>query len=137
MANPIQENFVGVGHPLALRLIGLAHTQFAKATCGSQRRARPSHRSHALIVGSGAIHALYEKCGLEALDSQNDVLFARMMSIPATTQPARAAKVRALIIHVLRDEWRGPGGDLEWDKAETRKLLGEFAGITEDELAAI
>jgi hypothetical protein len=76
-------------------------------------------------------------CEMNALDAQNEPLFARMQSIPATTQPARAAKVRALMIHVLGREGRGPGGDLDWEMDETRKLLGEFAGMTEEELAAI
>jgi hypothetical protein len=74
---------------------------------------------------------------VNALDEQNDVLFRQMMSIPATTQPGRAAKVRALMVHALGDEWRGPSCDLDWEKEEARKLLGEFAGMTEDELAAI
>ncbi len=74
---------------------------------------------------------------VNALDAQNEPLFARMQSIPATTQPARAAKVRALMVHVLGHEARGPGGDLDWEMNETRKLLGEFAGMTEEELAAV
>jgi hypothetical protein len=74
---------------------------------------------------------------VNALDDQNGPLFARMMSIPATTQPGRAAKVRALIIHVLRTEWRGPGRDLDWEIEMPRKLLGEFAGMTEEELANV
>ncbi len=74
----------------------------------------------------------------QALDSQNDRLFERMMSIPATTQPARAAKVRALLIHVMGDAGRRSAEDVDaWDKEMMRKLLGEFAGMTEDELAAI
>jgi hypothetical protein len=72
---------------------------------------------------------------VHALGEHNDVLFARMTSIPATTQPARAAKVRALIVHALGDSWRGAGDDLDYEEA--RKLLGEFAGMTEDDLAAI
>jgi hypothetical protein len=43
----------------------------------------------------------------------------------------------ALLVHVMRDEWRGRGRDLDWDKDDTRKLLGEFAGMTADELAAV
>src|ERR1700722_11768771 len=42
------------------------------------------------------------------LDKETDQLFRRMMAIPATTQPGRAAKVRVLLVHVMRDKWRGP-----------------------------
>lgn len=49
-----------------------------------------------------------------------------------------AAKVRALLVHVLGDEWRGSAKDVDvWDKEMMRKLLGEFAGTTKEELAAI
>ena len=66
-----------------------------------------------------------------------DALFARLLAIPATTQIGRAAKVRALLVHVMRDEWRGPADEMEWEKEQARALLGEFAGMSEDELAAI
>ncbi len=60
-----------------------------------------------------------------------------MMAIPAATQAGRAAKVRALLMHVC-PEWRGPTRDLDdWQVEQTRALLGQFAGTTEDELAAI
>jgi len=39
-----------------------------------------------------------------------------MMAIPADTQAARAAKVRALLKRVCSHEWRGPSGPLDWDK---------------------
>ena len=57
--------------------------------------------------------------------------------IPASTQAGRAAKVRALLTHVCPSEWRGPTGPLDWEIQETRALLGEFAGLSEEELAAI
>ena len=63
--------------------------------------------------------------------------FANPVDGAETTQPGRAAKVRALIIHVLRTEWRGPGRDLDWEIEMPRKLLGEFAGMTEEELANV
>jgi hypothetical protein len=35
-------------------------------------------------------------------------------------------------------EWRGPADDLDdWQKEQTRALLGEFAGMSEEELAAV
>ena len=60
-----------------------------------------------------------------------------MMAIPAMTQPGRAAKVRALLVHVLRDKWHGPFGPLDWEKAQARALLGEFAGLSAADLEAI
>ena len=74
---------------------------------------------------------------LEALFLKADKLFARMMTIPATTQAGRAAKVSTLLVHALGDGWRGPAKELDWEKEHTRALLGEFAGISADELAAI
>ena len=52
-------------------------------------------------------------------------------------QIGRAAKVRALLVHIMRDEWRGPEDRMDWEKANARALLGEFAGMSEDELAAV
>ena len=60
-----------------------------------------------------------------------------MTAIPAATQAGRAAKVRALLAHVCTSKWRGPTSDLDWDTEQARALLGEFAGMTEEELAAI
>jgi hypothetical protein len=71
------------------------------------------------------------------MEEKTDLVFYRMMAIQATTQPGRAAKVRALLVHVMRDEWRGPAGPLDWEKEHVRALLGEFAGLSADELAAI
>jgi len=71
------------------------------------------------------------------LDDEADRLWARMMAIPAATQAGRAAKVRALLVHVMCDGWLGPGRDLDWDKEQMRALLGNLAGMTEEELAAI
>jgi hypothetical protein len=71
------------------------------------------------------------------IDSQADRVWKRIMAIPAATQAGRAAKVRALLMHVCANEWRGPASDLDWDKEQARALLGQFAGVTEEELAAI
>jgi hypothetical protein len=70
------------------------------------------------------------------LDEQADRVWRRMMAIPAATQVGRAAKVRVLLTHVC-DNCRGDASDLDWDIEQTRALLGEFAGLGEDELAAI
>lgn len=58
------------------------------------------------------------------LRQQADGVFERMMAIPAVTQAGRAAKVRT-------DEVD------EYGIETARRLLGEFAGMTEAELAAI
>ena len=61
-----------------------------------------------------------------------------MLAIPAATQAGKIAKVRTLLTFVhTADEWRGPAADLDWEKEQTRALLGQFAGMTEEELAAI
>jgi hypothetical protein len=94
---------------------------------------------------SAAAFAFSEQCGREAAMDEQDELFARaeelyerMRAIPALTQAGRAAKVRALIAHVhaLDDTWKGRSDDLDWGKGLTRALLGELAGMSEDELAA-
>jgi hypothetical protein len=54
-----------------------------------------------------------------------------------TTQAGRAAKVRSLLAHVGGADWRGPAAELDWVEQKARALLGEFAGMSEDELAAI
>jgi hypothetical protein len=41
------------------------------------------------------------------------------------------------VAHVCANEWRGPASDLDWDKEQARALLGEFAGMSEEQLAAI
>jgi hypothetical protein len=71
------------------------------------------------------------------LDDESDRLWKQMMAIPAATQAGRAAKVRSLLMHACADEWRGPCADLDWDKDQARALLGQFAGMSEEELAAV
>jgi hypothetical protein len=71
------------------------------------------------------------------LDKQAGLFRDQMMAIPAATQAGRAAKVRALLTHVC-PEWCGPADDLDdWQNEQVRALLGQFAGMTEEELAAI
>jgi hypothetical protein len=71
----------------------------------------------------------------EELDLAIDRLWIRMTTIPAATPTGRATKVRALLTHVCPSEWRGPSDDLDWEIQQARALLGEFAGMSEDELA--
>ena len=72
-----------------------------------------------------------------AVDEQADRVWKRMTAIPAATQAGRAAKVHALLAHVCISKWRGPKSDLDWDIEQARALLGEFAGMSEEELASI
>jgi hypothetical protein len=83
-------------------------------------------------------------CGRDAaiqeqmeIDQITDRLFLRLMAIPAETQAGRVAKVRALILHVMRNDWRGPAKELDWDAEMARALLGEFAGMSAEELAEV
>ena len=73
----------------------------------------------------------------QEVDTQACRLWARMLAIPAATQAGKIAKVRTLLTFVHDDEWRGPTDDIDWEKAQTRSLLGTFAGMTEEELSAI
>jgi hypothetical protein len=74
---------------------------------------------------------------LADFEEETDRIFRRMMAIPATTQPGRAAKVRALLVHAMLDNWHGPAEQLDGDNEMARALLGEFAGMTEEELAGL
>lgn len=60
-----------------------------------------------------------------------------MAAIPATTNAGRAAKVRAFVAHVAGSKWRGPADELDWEILWARTLLGEFADMSADELAAV
>jgi hypothetical protein len=60
-----------------------------------------------------------------------------MMALPAHTQAGRAAKVRTLLLYAAGDDWRGPSRDLDWEIGAARRLLGEFAGMSEEELANV
>ena len=77
--------------------------------------------------------------GRQEVDDRAGSLWARMLAIPAATQAGKIAKVRrpsSTFVHTA-DEWRGPAADLDWEKEQTRALLGQSAGMTEEELAAI
>jgi len=66
-----------------------------------------------------------------------DRLCERLMATPALTQAGRAAKVRVLLADILGDQWRGPDSELDWDIAQARVLLGEFAGMTAEDIANV
>jgi len=88
--------------------------------------------------------AFSRECGHEAaieeqdgVWGQADTVFKRMMAMTCTTQPARAAKVRALLVHVMHAGWRGPTGPMDWHREQARALLGEFAGMSAEDLANV
>ena len=58
-------------------------------------------------------------------------LVRQMWREPATTRAGKAAKVK---IAVLLLGWRGPSEDLPLTHDLARRLFGELAGLTEDEL---
>jgi hypothetical protein len=60
-----------------------------------------------------------------------------VVALPTSTQAGRAAKVRTLLAHFTHADWRGPAEDLDWDKDMMRKVLGDLAGISEEELANV
>jgi hypothetical protein len=88
--------------------------------------------------------AFSRKCGREgAIEEASewrdraDPLFERMQALPALTLAGKAAKVRALLVRVMGVDWRGPVDEMDWGREQARALLGEFAGPSADELAAI
>ena len=74
---------------------------------------------------------------LEECEEETNLLFDRMMAIPAATQAARAAKVRAFLVYVECNNWRGPADPLDWQDKQARALLGEFAGMSAEEIANV
>jgi hypothetical protein len=96
-------------------------------------------------LGSEASLTFEAECGRDeailearALDDQADDLFGRLLATPAQSLAGKAAKVRSMFALVLDDDgWRGPADNLDWDKGQIRALLGDLAGISEAELAAL
>lgn len=105
-------------------------------------RARPFGKSRDSIFEEALAYS--RKSGrdaaIEALqdfDLATDALFDRMLSIPATTKQGRAAKVRALFAHVVRDEkWHRADDDTDYDVQMIKALFGEFSGLRPEELVA-
>jgi hypothetical protein len=88
--------------------------------------------------------AYHRENGVEAAIAEEEKLFTqavdlweRLLSARATTQAGRSAKVRAFLVLQSGDDWHGPDEEMEWDKSMARSLLGDFAGMSADELAAI
>ena len=73
---------------------------------------------------------------IDAIQAKTDSLMAALFAKPARTIAGRAAKVR-VVLEFINDQWRGPADDLDWPISVTRQLLGQFAGMSEAELAAI
>ena len=114
--DPFNETFYGLVH----------------STSGVSRATLDEAFAYSRKVGREA--AIKER---NEIDSQADRLWDRMMAIPAATQAGRAAKVRALLAHVC-PEWRGPAADVDdWQIEQVLALLGQFAGMSEEELSAI
>ena len=70
----------------------------------------------------------------DAINLPADRLCERLMATPALTQAGRAAKVRVLLSDILGDGRPGPEQDLDWHVAQARALLGEFAGMSAEDL---
>lgn len=60
-----------------------------------------------------------------------------MWAIPAQTNAGRAAKLRVFFKHVAGDRFSGPVLDLDWDNDLARKLLLEYAGMSEAEAVTL
>jgi hypothetical protein len=73
----------------------------------------------------------------EDFEEETELLFERLMAIPATTQTARAAKVRAFLVNVGGASWRGPAEPLDWQEQQARALLAEFAGMSAEEVVNV
>jgi hypothetical protein len=73
----------------------------------------------------------------EVLAEQWGQLFTRMRKMAALTDAGRKAKVRAALLCAMGDKWRGPATGLDYHRQVARELLGEFAGMTEEELANV
>jgi hypothetical protein len=74
---------------------------------------------------------------IEELEVRANRLLERIVALPAQTQTGRAAKVRTLLSFALGPDWRGAEQDLDYDIALARAVLGEFAGMSPQELAAV
>jgi hypothetical protein len=64
-----------------------------------------------------------------------DAAFEQLMDIPASSQRGRASKVRCLLVHA-KPGWRGSEVD-DWSDEQARKLLAEFAGMSEGEIGNV
>jgi len=93
-----------------------------------------------------AVDAFDRRHGLDVLYKQSERLTSEicdlrdeMFALVATSPEARRAKVRMALrmAHCRLDRWRGPAEEIDHSHEMIRRLLGEYAGFTEAELAAI
>ena len=93
-----------------------------------------------------AVDAFDRQHGLDVLYKQSEELTSKicdlrdeMFALVATSPEARRAKVRMALrmAHCRLDRWRGPAEEIDHSHEMIRRLLGEYAGFTEAELAAI
>ena len=93
-----------------------------------------------------AVDAFDRQHGLDVLYKQSEELTSEicdlrdeMFVLVATSPETRRAKVRMALrmAHCRLDRWRGPAEEIDPSHGIMRRLLGEYAGFTEAELAAI
>ena len=93
-----------------------------------------------------AVDAFDRQHGLDVLYKQSEELTSKicdlrdeMFVLVATSPETRRAKVRMALqmAHCRLDRWRGPAEEIDPSHGIMRRLLGEYAGLTEAELAAI
>ena len=93
-----------------------------------------------------AVDAFDRRHGLDVLYKQSETLTSEicdlrdeMFALIATSPETRRAKVRMALrmAHCRLDRWRGPAEEIDHSHEMIRRLLGEYAGFTEAELAAI
>ena len=92
------------------------------------------------------LDAFDRRHGLDVLYKQSERLTSEicdlrdeMFVLVATSPETRRAKVRMALrmAHCRLDRWRGPAEEIDPSHGIMRRLLGEYAGLTEAELAAI
>ena len=107
---------------------GLVHS-----TSGSPRATLDEAFAYSREVGREA--AIKER---EDIDSQADRLWTRMMAIPAADAGRQGRESPRTAYPRVRRRWRARRQRSDdWEIEQARALLGQFAGMTEEELAAI
>ena len=98
------------------------------------RRARARLDAFDRQHGLDVLHLQSEELTSEICDLRDE-----MFVLVATSPEARRAKVRMALrtAHCRLDRWRGPAEEIDHSHEIMRRLLGEYAGLTEAELAVI
>ena len=98
------------------------------------RRARARLDAFDRQHGLDVLHLQSEELTSEICDLRDE-----MFALVATSPETRRAKVRMALrmAHCRLDRWRGPAEEIDHSHEMIRRLLGEYAGFTEAELAAI